>query len=321
MSHEILEHDSMFSVRLKPWHYGETADRVIILDKNPVGKDVLVATGLNWKVVPRKICLDDGTPIPGYTANWIPEKGICNGINSNRYVSDFQNEDAADLLCNLLQNPELEFETGGSLSNCKRIWLMAKMPDARVVGEDVEPYIVITNTFDGSGALRVCLTPIRVVCNNTLNYAFHGAHRSWSTRHTGNVMAKVKQAQQTLELAQRYMIDLDEFAYQMCDVRVDEEALKAVLDICFPKTEKMTEREKKTMDHKRDQFMICYFMPDIAQFRGTGWGVLNAMSDFVGHAEPMRHTKSYEENRWVSIMDGAPLIDRATAAVAALAKK
>jgi len=319
MSHEILEHDSMFSVRLKPWHYGETQDRTIILSDYPTPDEILKVSGLDWTVEQRSIYLDDGTEIPGYKANWIVEKGLCNGLNSKRYRVDFQNKDAVSLCCDILHNDGVQFETGGSLSNCRRIWLLAKMPEAKLVGEKVEPYICITNAYDGTGAIKVCLTPIRVVCNNTLNCALNSAKRSWSTKHVGNIAEKVKEAQYTLELANRYMINLDEFAYQMCDVRVDEEALEKILAHCFPKTEKMTEREKMTMDVKRDQFMVCYLRPDIAQFMNTGWGVINAMSDFVGHADPIRNRKSFAENRWVSIMDGAPLLDKVTAAVRELA--
>ena len=58
--------------------------------------------------------------------------------------------------------------------------------------------------------------------------------------------------------------------------------------------------------------MVCYFMPDIAQFRGTAWGAINAMSDFVSHSMPHRNTRNYAENNWNRIMGGHLMMDKMT---------
>ena len=76
--------------------------------------------------------------------------------------------------------------------------------------------------------------------------------------------------------------------------------------------EDATERQKNTVKAVKDEFMICYFMPDLAKFRGTGWGVVNAMADMVDHSRPRRETGSYRENNWGRIMDGHELVDRVT---------
>ena len=57
--------------------------------------------------------------------------------------------------------------------------------------------------------------------------------------------------------------------------------------------------------------MVCYYAPDIRQFRGTAWGAINAASDLATHSMPHRNTKNYAENNWGRIMDGHAVIDKA----------
>ena len=76
-----------------------------------------------------------------------------------------------------------------------------------------------------------------------------------------------------------------------------------------------SDRKKNSVQKAKDEFMICYLRPDIAQFLNTGWGVVNAMSDMVSHSAPRRASKSYQENNWGRIMDGHKLLDRMTSLV------
>ena len=78
----------------------------------------------------------------------------------------------------------------------------------------------------------------------------------------------------------------------------------------FPEKADATARQKENVQKQKDDFMICYFSPDIAKFRQTAWGVLNAASDYATHREPMRKTEKFAENRWGKIMDGDPFIDK-----------
>ena len=61
-----------------------------------------------------------------------------------------------------------------------------------------------------------------------------------------------------------------------------------------------------------------FFEPDLKKFRGTGWGVVNAMADMIGHCEPRRNTDTYRENNWGRIMDGHAMMDKLVAKVGAM---
>ena len=280
--------------------------------------DALKLAGLDWTVEQRPVYLgNDPTPIPNYKANVRDKDNKVLGIVTDRYQI-VQNTEAFSFTDSLIGG-DVRYETAGSLKGGKRIWLLAKMPTARVAGDDVDPYLCFTNTHDGSGSVKVCVTPVRIWCMNTLNLALRTAKRSWSMKHVGALELKLREARMTLELADRYMLALDEEAERLANVTVTDEKLEKILNEIFPLKEDATERQKDTVKAAKDEIMIAYFMPDIAKFRGTAWGVVNAVADMVDHSKPQRNTQNYRENNWGRIMDGHHLLDMVTEKVMALA--
>ena len=234
--------------------------------------------------------------------------GAVLGVVTDRYKI-VQNVEAFAFTDSLIDG-EVHYETAGSLQGGKKIWLLAKLPDTEIVGDKTEPYLCFSNTHDGSGAIRVCMTPIRVVCNNTLNIALSGARRAWSVRHTGDIQTKLHEARMCLDMANKYMDKLAVYADQLANKTVKDEEIAKILDEMFPVTEESSAREKRNAEKARTEYMICYFAPDIAKFKGTAWGALNAMSDMVGHNAPRRQTANYWENNWGRIMDGHAMMDK-----------
>lgn len=303
--------ETMMYVREKPWHGLGT-----MVMNAPTSKEAIQLAGLDWNVEARPIYDEERNEIPGYKANTRSTDNSVLGIVTDRYKI-IQNADAFSFVDNLI-GKDVTYETAGSLKKGKQIWLLAKMPMAKVAGDDVEPYMCFTNTHDGTGAVKVCMTPIRVVCNNTLNLALNQAKRSWSTVHTGDINKKLAEAEATLELANRYMVKLDEEAYKLANTTVREDWLNDMLKAWFPVEENDSDVKKRNVQRMKDEFMVAYMMPDIKQFRGTAWGVVNAASDML-HNEPSRKTKNYEENNWSRIIVGHPLLDMITKSCQTLA--
>lgn len=300
--------ETMMYVREKPWHGLGT-----MVAEAPTSAEALRLAELDWSVEGRDVFTAEGMVIPGYKANTRDKDGKVMGIVSNRYAI-VQNADAF-AFTDALVGEGITYETAGSLNGGKRIWLLGRMPETKILGDKTEPYICFTNTHDGSGAVRACMTPIRVVCNNTLNMALSGAQRAWSTPHKGNVQARLEEARQTLQLAEKYLVRLDEEADRLANTKMGMDKVEKALDQMFPVGEKDTERQRKTAQYSKDQIIVCMMRPDIAQYLGTAWGFVNAVSDYVGHGDPARHTKDYEENRWGRIIGGHPLLDKAVALV------
>ena len=184
------------------------------------------------------------------------------------------------------------------------------MPERTIAGDAVEPYLCFTNTHDGSSGVKVCMTPVRVVCNNTLNIAMRTAKRAWSMRHTESIHDRLSEAQDCLFHANKYMDKLAVYAEAAADTRLWDSDIREIVNELFPVSEKATEREKNNVKKCKDEFMICYYAPDIAKFRGTAWGAINAVSDMVSHNMPHRNTQNYAENNWSRIMDGHALMDK-----------
>lgn len=303
--------ETMMYVREKPWHGLGTR-----VEDAPTSLVALEKSGLDWEVHPEKIAVaETGIVIPGAFANVRSTDGKVLGIVGDRYKV-VQNVDAF-AFTDTLVGGDVRYETAGSLNGGRKVWLLARMPEKKVAGDAVEPYLCFTNTHDGSGAVRVIMTPVRVVCNNTLNLALRTAKRAWSVKHTGDINKKIAEARDCLELADEYMDALDTRAEQLANVRVDEDALAAILKQMFPVKETDSDCKKRNAKTFTDNFYMCYAAPDIGTFAGTAWGAVNAMADMVAHTAPNRMTATYAENNWGKIMTGHALVDQMAQMVAA----
>lgn len=309
MAHMI---ESMFSVREKPWHYAQTADVTKIIQEAPTSQEALIAAGLNWNVESKPVYMDGGIEIPGYRANVRDADNKCLGIVSERYKA-VQNAEAfafTDALVGETDFGEVRYETAGSLNGGKKTWLLAKMPTKKILDDDIEPYICFANSFDGSGAIQVCATPVRVVCQNTMNIALNTAKRKWSTKHVGDMQSKLEEAKWCLQMADKYMEQLDIEADKLANKTLYKEQIDEILDEMFPIEDNDSDRKKQNVQSVKDSFYVAYFMPDILKFGESAWRAVNAMSDMVTHSTPKRNTKSFNENRWGKIMDGHAMMDQ-----------
>lgn len=190
--------ETMFSVREKPWHGLGT-----VVAEAPTSQEALRLAGLDWSVRQRTIYTNVGK-INGYKANIRDTDGQCLGVVTDRYKV-VQNTEAFAFTDELL-GEGVRYETAGALQNGRKVWLLAKLPNGfMVAGERISPYLVFSNTHDGSGAVRVAFTPVRVCCNNTLNLALQTAPRSFSMIHTGDIKGKIGEARKTLLMADQYM--------------------------------------------------------------------------------------------------------------------
>lgn len=301
--------ETMFSVREKPWHgLGK------IIKEAPTSRDAIELAGLNWSVNSNPIYDVFGNEIKGFKANTRSSDNSVLGVVTDKYKI-VQNIDAFDFTDNLI-GEEMYYETAGSLRKGKTIWLLGKMPERYICEDKFDPYIVFTNTHDGTGAVKIAMTPIRVVCNNTLNMALGSAKRSWSTKHMGNMEAKLSEARHTLELANDYLNNLAIEADKLANETMKEEDIVYTLNEMFPIDDDASDRQKQNIQNAKDGIMICMLRPDIAKFLNTKWGFINAVSDYVGHAVPARLTTNYQENNWGKIMNGHPILDKAMSLVA-----
>jgi len=294
--------ETLFLTREPAWHGLGT-----ILPESPTSKDAIVAAGLDWTVEKKPIFDAQGNQINNYFANTRDKDGSVLGVVSGRYEI-VQNLEAFEFTDSLVDEG-LVYESAGSLRDGKQIFLLAKMPETRILNDSMAPYICFTNTFDGSGAVQCCCTPTRVCCMNTLNFALSTAKRKWSTRHIGDIKSKLQQAQITLGLMNEYTEALQKEAFRLAGMKVSDVEVEAMLDTIYPVTEEDSDIRKKRAETLKEDFFRCLGASDIKQYKGSAFAVMMAATDYADHNEPMRKTQNFKSNRWAQIIQGHPFVD------------
>lgn len=284
-----------------PWH-----GLGVSVKEAPTSADAIKLAGLDWEVISAPV-FANGKELPQYKANIRKTDGEFLGMVGNRYQI-VQNKDAFDFTDSLIGAGAV-YETAGSLENGKRVWMLARLPETKILGDEIIPYLCFSNGHDGFHTIKVCMTPTRVVCNNTLNFALKNAPRAWSTKHVGDLSGKLEEAKHTLELADNYMKELEVTADQLANTDVSEDEVRKILDNVFPVTEKDSDRRKQNVEEIKDQFMVCMLSPDILKFKGTAYQVAQAAADFVDHVEPKRKVSNYREKNFGKILDGHIILD------------
>ncbi len=298
--------ESMFYVRETPWHGLGTK-----VKEAPASNDALILAGLNWQVLQEPIFTAASEPIEGYKVNVRDSDRKALGVVTDRYKV-IQNNEAFAFTDELL-GEGVRYETAGSLQGGKKVWLLAHMPREYIIsGEQISPYLVFSNTHDGSGAIKVALTPIRVVCQNTLNLALAKANRCWSMIHTGDIHEKMQEARDTLLRAEYYMQELGQEFENLRMKKLSDRQVMEYIEILLPLEDNSTPQQTKNIRKLREDMKMRYFdAPDLQHVGKNAYRFVNAVSDFATHAEPLRKTANYKENLFARTMEGNPLIDKA----------
>lgn len=305
--------ETMFYTREKPWHGLGTRVEVA-----PTSEDALRLAGLDWEVLQENVFTDLGEMIAGYKANVRSTDRRVLGVVSDKYKI-VQNKDAFKFTDELL-GEGVRYETAGSLQEGKRVWLLARLPREYIIGgERISPYLVFCNAHDGSGAVKVCVTPIRVVCSNTLNLALSTAKRSWSMVHTGDIQGKIQEAKDTLFMAEKYMDCLGQEIERLKEIKLTDEKVREYIEVLLPLEKDATPLQKKNITKLREDMAARYFVaPDLQHVGNNAYRFINCVSDFATHSIPLRKTENYKENMFARTIDGNPLIDRAYQLVCAV---
>ena len=298
--------ESMFCVREMPWHGLGT--RVM---EAPNSKEALRLAGLDWKVIQEPLITGAGDMVEGYKANVRDTDNQVLGVVGDRYRI-VQNEEAFAFTDELL-GYGVRYETAGSLQNGRKVWMLAHLPHEYIIaGEHISPYLLFSNSHDGSGAIKIAITPIRVVCNNTLNLALSTAKRSWSAIHTEGIRDKMNEAKHTLGLAGKYMEELGKEFEILRGKKLSDRQVNEYIEILLPIEESGSSQQIRNMKRLQEDMKMRYFdAPDLKDVGNNAYRFINAVSDFATHAEPLRKTKNYKENLFARTVDGNPLIDKA----------
>ena len=301
MAHGLMNYDWMLSTKVRPWHGIGT-----VVQDAPSSEEAIKIAKLDWTVEQHPVYANNQI-IENYFCNIRTDNNLPLGIVKGRYQI-VQNNEAFNFVDNIIENNlgiECKYETAGSLFNGKRIFLLVKLPSKTILDDQVENYMFFSNSHDGSSALTAGISNVRVVCNNTLNLATKNSKRIWTYKHTMNLESKAQQASEALGLAVQYLDTIEDSAMELYNKKINEDKFFREL------YEKSTLAEKSKQEMVTRIFTIYKEKDDLQNFKGTGWGLYNAVADYISNTTPLRQTKTFEEKKLASFFDGHQLLQTA----------
>jgi phage/plasmid-like protein (TIGR03299 family) len=209
-----------------------------------------------------------------------------------------QNTDAFQFLDNLVDTG-LEYETAGSLRGGQQVFIAAKLPQTINIGGDDkhELYLFARNAFDGRNAVTIGVTPVRIVCMNTLNLALKGAKRTWSVPHLGTMAGRLEEAREALDLSFAYADAFEREGNRLVAQKLSDKAFDEFLASL---TEDMGERSgEKARDNIRGIYTTSTTVAGTGH-TGTAWGALNAAGEYFDWVRPTRT----DEARLIGSLEG-----------------
>jgi phage/plasmid-like protein (TIGR03299 family) len=210
------------------------------------------------------------------------------GVVGERYHV-MQNEDLFSFGDNILDGGG-RWETAGSIKGGRVVFGALALEretilDPNGVADKVKTYLLINTSHDGSIAIQASITPVRVVCANTLNLALNttrkrgGVKQSFKIRHTQTASGKVAVARETLGLAHKYMDSFDVMANAMIQQEVSAKMFNDIILAAYPKPEKDSKGAFKKWENKVDVINDIYTGEFNGMIAGNAWGAFNALTE------------------------------------------
>lgn len=223
------------------------------------------------------------------------------GVVGNNYQI-VQNREAFGFFDSIVGEGAAVYETAGALGIGERIFITAKMPNdiIRINGTDdvTEVFVVLTSSHDGSGSIIAMVTPIRVVCSNTLTSALQMATNKVKIRHTKSAQLKLEQAHNVLGITHVLTQELNECFNFLAKKKVTDDQVKMLAEQIFPSASKKEEGEVSTrIENLRGKFLDAYYTGiGQNQILGTAWGVYNGVTHYLSHDKEYKNESTMFES-------------------------
>lgn len=251
---------------------------------------------------------------PNAYATYRTDKNIPLGIVKDRYT-EVQNRDAFKFFDDAIGKDKAVWQTAGFFGNGERIFVSAKLPDdIRVKGDVINNYLVFTTSHDGSTGIKILFTPIRIICQNTLNSAIKNASNYVTFRHTKSVYDNINAADEILGISKEITKNLsEEFNYMSTINMKDEEVGDLFANVILTESEKakliatghtvqqLIFKEWNALNDSdistrkaniiSDIYNYYFSGPGQKEFLGTAWGAYNAVTGYYSNVDKMEGIK------------------------------
>jgi phage/plasmid-like protein (TIGR03299 family) len=288
MSHEV---ESMMYAGTRPWH-----GLGVSVASEVTSTNALQLAGLDWSVSLQPVVVGNPpwqTAMPGVraTVRDVDQKPLA--VVGTRY-QPVQNRDAFVFFDQIVGEGQAIYHTAGALDGGRRIWILAKLPGEVRIGahKDItEKFLLLMNSHDGSSALRMLCTPIRVVCQNTLSLALAGnGEEGISIRHTAGATSRVDDARRALRIATWYYENFESEAERLLAAPFSDLQMRGLVDTLLPAS--AADVSKRMIRMRDSMFSLFENGRGHEAMRGTAWAALNAVAEYVDHHRPVRGVDS-----------------------------
>lgn len=311
-----------YMVKGAPFRYGGA----INVESCKTAEEVMFTAGLDWEVakceIVAKIPIQDipdenngfihgsnnYVECPNAFATYRTDHNIPLGLVKERYTP-VQNSEAFSFFNNAIGKNKAIWQTAGFFGRGERIFVSAKLPKNILVnGDPIENYLIFTTSHDGSSGVKILFSPIRVVCQNTLNAAIKSSSNYVSFRHTKAVHKNIDVADEILGICNQQIIMLQNSFEQMVNIKMNDDSAQNIFANVILTDDEIF-RINQT-GHTVNQIILRdwraiedsqismkkvntlseinnYYFSGIGQkaFVGTGYGVYNAINGYYSNID------------------------------------
>lgn len=265
---------------------------------------VLKEANLDYDVELRPVFMGNGMKIPNSMVAVRLQDEHPFGIVSPRYKV-VQNRDAFDFV-NYLSD-EVTFEKAGETES-GMVYIIGRLPEKNILGDKFIPHVIFRNSFAKQCTIAAAISPLRHICSNQFNFVFKNAANAISIRHMGSPEQQMVEARETLKLSYRYMEELDAMSEHYAAKKVSDRQIDTILDEMFPLPDNASGAKEQIVRQAKHNFMAAYNAEDNINFKGTGWGLVNAWTDFRTHETNKKTmTRKGRERRFAKVSFERPM--------------
>jgi phage/plasmid-like protein (TIGR03299 family) len=276
-----------------PWHGEGNA-----VSGLQTAEEMIEASGLAWEVELQPVALANDPSIisPDKFATVRSTDKAWLGTVGRQYQV-VQNREAFQFADDLVDDGQAKYDTAGALRGGRVVFLSMELGHLEVnidlkgkYDEHLRTYLLLSNAHDGSRALEADITKTRVVCENTLNVGVKGASRRFKIRHSGSIEGKLAAAREALGITFKYDEAFNAAAKQLIQKELVKDQILSILRTAVWPIDDETASESRLENHPStlamENLLTSATIPDA--LRLTGWGVFNAVTEFIDHQQEYR---------------------------------
>lgn len=266
-------------------------------------QDIIKEAGLDYKVEKVQNFDPEGEPLDSYSTRYFDSDGnkhnLGTGLKKNYTV--LQNFEAFDFLQDMLR--DLNIECAGSTHNGNHTFICASTEPIKILDDDISPYIVFENSFNGESGVNVMFTPIRVFCSNCMALATQNSINRINVKHSKNVVQKLYIARDILFQNTKYLESVKEEMESLATMRFTRKQFVDNLTVKVLQFMGLYNEDGEPIDKKRnnnlaeiyrDNMLAAWSANDLGNYENTGYAAIQAILDFESHREPVRNSENKE---------------------------